>query len=205
MNQETGKNRDAQATETMRFIVLIACSTALLLALVISQPARADRSTPPDLPAVLQVPAGNQLFRIGHAVGTQDYICLSSGWVAYGPQATLFDDDKGQILTHYLSPNPAEANTPRPSWQDSRDSSAAWANPILGASYTPDPTAVPWLLLKVVGTAAGPTGGDRMTATTYVQRINTTAGLKPAGTCAEGAKALVPYTADYLFYKADGK
>jgi Protein of unknown function (DUF3455) len=31
--------------------------------------------------------------------------------------------------------------------------------------------------------------------------VNTTGGLKPTGACTEGAKALVPYTADYYFYK----
>ena len=42
-----------------------------------------------------------------------------------------------------------------------------------------------------------------MTGTTYIQRVNTTGGLKPTGSCTEGAKSLVPYTADYFFYKAD--
>jgi hypothetical protein len=203
MNTNIGKNRSG----LMSRIMCIACSIAFALSLMISQPARADRSTPPDVPAIIQVPAGNQLFRVSHAVGTQDYVCLSTGWAtpAYGPQATLFDDKNEQILTHFLSPNPVEANALRPTWQDSRDTSTVWANPVPGASYTPDSTAVPWLLLKVVGTASGPTGGDRMMNTTYVQRLYTTGGLKPTGTCTEGAKALVPYTADYYFYKASNE
>jgi len=44
-----------------------------------------------------------------------------------------------------------------------------------------------------------------MIDTTYIQRLNTTGGLKPIGACIESAKALVAYTADYYFYKADGK
>jgi len=201
------KNRNSPDNQTMRRILLTACGIALALALTVSQPqsARAGRVTPPDVPAILQVPPGNHPFRQAHAVGTQDYVCLSTGWAspAYGPQATLFNDDNDQIMTHFLSPNPDESNTPRPTWQDSRDTSTIWANPIPGATYTPDATAIPWLLLKVVGDAQGPTGGDRMTSTTYIQRVNTTGGLKPTGACIEGAKALVPYTADYFFFEAD--
>jgi hypothetical protein len=185
-------------------MLFLALSMALLVSLLISQPARADRSTPPDVPVIIQVPAGNQLFRVAHAVGTQDYVCLSTGWAprAYGPQATLFGDQKEQILTHFLSSYPAGSDNFYPAWQDSRDTSTVWASPVDGASYTPDPTAISWLLLKVVGDQTGPTGGDRMVGTTYIQRINTSGGLKPTGSCVEGAKALVPYTADYYFYKA---
>jgi Protein of unknown function (DUF3455) len=204
MNTEIDKSRNARANEIVRPILLIAFGIAFALALMISRPARADDSTPPDVPTIIQVPAGNRLFRVAHAVGTQDYVCLSTGWAspAYGPQATLFDDENEQILTHFLSPNPAESNTPRPTWQDSRDTSTVWANAVKDASYTPDPTAIPWLLLKAVGKAMGSTGGDRMTVTTYIQRLYTTGGLKPTGTCREGDKSLVPYTADYYFYKA---
>ena len=199
MNTTIGKDHRALTNQTPRRMLFLACAIALMLALTVSQPARADRIPPPDVPSIIQVPAGNQLFRVAHAVGTQNYVCLSTGWAspAYGPQATLFDEENEQVLTHFLSPNPDEANTPRATWQDSRDSSTVWANAIQGASYTPDPTAIPWLLLEVVGEANGPTGGDRLTRTTYIQRLNTTGGLKPTGTCVEGAKALVPYTADY--------
>lgn len=186
--------------------LILAGTIAMAFTVPSPQSVRADTLTPPAVPTNIQVPAGNRLFLVAHAIGTQDYVCLSTGWasLAYGPQATLFDAENEQILTHFLSPNPDEANTPRPTWQDSRDSSAIWANAVPNASYTPDPTAIPWLLLQVVGKKSGPTGGDRMTVTTYIQRLNTTGGLKPTGACTEGAKALVPYTADYYFYKSTG-
>ena len=208
MNTKIGKNRNAFTNWTMRRIFFLACGMAFVLALAVSQsqPAHAGYAglKPPVVPNIIQVPAGNQLFRVAHAVGTQDYVCLSTGWAspAYGPQATLFNEDNEQILTHFLSPNPDEANIPRPTWQDSNDTSIVWANAIQGASYTPDSTAIPWLLLQVVGKALGPAGGDKMFSTTYIQRLNTTGGLKPTTTCNPGDKSLVPYTADYYFYKA---
>lgn len=205
MSITLGKIRTILASQTALRLLFFALGITGVLATVALQPARAGRSAPAGIPANLRVPPGNALFHIGHATGTQNYICLSTGWAAYGPQAVLFDKVNEQSLTHFLSPNPAEANTPRPTWQDSRDSSLVWAAPVPGASFTPDPTAVPWLLLQVVGTAEGPTGGSRMAQTTYIQRIYTTGGLTPAGACTEGEKALVPYTADYLFYKAKGK
>src|SRR5262249_24478491 len=79
----------------------------------------------PPVPPNLVVPRGNSVYRVGHAIGTQDYVCLpcpttspactASGfvWTFFGPQATLFDDDDEQIITHFLSPNPDENFTPR--------------------------------------------------------------------------------------------
>jgi Protein of unknown function (DUF3455) len=199
MNTNIGKNYR---------ILFIVGAIVFALALTFSQSqlvqAGSAPITPPDVPSIIQVPAGNQPFRVAHAVGTQDYVCLSTGWASasYGPQATLFNEDNQQILTHFLSAYPVESASFFPTWQDSRDTSTVWASPVQDAKYTPDPTAIPWLLLKVVGKAVGPTGGDKMIATAYIQRLNTTGGLKPTTSCSEGDKYLVPYTADYYFYKA---
>ena len=45
-----------------------------------------------------------------------------------GRRQLLFNVYGTQIITHFLSPNPVEADTSRATWQDSRDSSAVWAN-----------------------------------------------------------------------------
>ena len=116
------KHCNAPENQTTRRIMLIACATALVVAFTVSlpQPAHADHVTPPPVPANIQVPAGNKAFLEGHAVGTQDYICLPSGsgfaWTFFGPQATLFNDDEEQVITHFLSPNPDEGGTPRATW-----------------------------------------------------------------------------------------
>ena len=101
---------------------------ALAVAFTVSQPppAHAEDAKPPPVPPNIQVPAGNKAFREGNAIGTQDYICLPSGWTFFGPQATLFNERDKQIITHFLSPNPFENGTPRVTWQDSEDTSKVW-------------------------------------------------------------------------------
>ena len=57
----------------------------------------------------------------------------------------------------------------------------------------------------MIGVEEGPTGGDALTRTTYIQRINTIGGTAPATGCSAagnvGSKILVPYEADYIFYR----
>jgi Protein of unknown function (DUF3455) len=181
---------------------------ALAAAFTVSQPppAHAEDAKPPPVPPNiqvpngLQVPAGNKAFREGDAIGTQDYICLPSGWTFFGPQATLFNERDKQIITHFLSPNPFENGTPRVTWQDSQDTSKVWGATV--ASVVVDPGAIPWLLVQVVGAQDGPTGGDELSETTYIQRLNTVGGVAPTTACTVGMMALVPYSAEYFFYKA---
>jgi Protein of unknown function (DUF3455) len=120
----------------------------------------------------------------------------------------LFNDDDKQVITHFLSPNPLENDTLRATWQHSRDTSTVWAMAIQTSS-DPDfvaPGAIPWLLLQVVGAQDGPTDGDKLSETTFIQRLNTSEGVAPSTGCALstdiGKRAFVPYTADYFFYKA---
>jgi hypothetical protein len=198
----------------------------------LSQPAHANQVTPPLVPANIQVPPRHKAFLEGHGVGTQNYVCVPSAssatgvaFVLFTPEATLFDDDDKQVTTHFFSPNPFENNTNpavvtagmiRATWQHSRDTSTVWAkvnvNPDGSNGSSSDPAfvapgAVAWLLLKVVGAQDGPTGGDTLTATKFIQRLNTSGGVAPSTGCASpadvGNQAFVPYTADYFFYEAD--
>lgn len=173
--------------------------------------------TPPPVPTDLEVSSPYRLHLAGHAVGTQNYVCTLNpsgptgpeiGWALYGPQATLYSDDGQQVMTHFLSPNPEESGTPRPTWQHSRDSSRVWAKPVATSA---DPAyvaadAIPWLKLEWAGDQAGPRRGGRVARTVYVQRVNTVGGKAPATGCAAdgdvGKRALVPYEADYFFYRA---
>ncbi|PPD49762.1 MAG: hypothetical protein CTY16_03265 [Methylobacter sp.] len=218
------KNCNAPENQVTRGILPIAGTMALVLAFVAShpQPAHAGRVTPPPVPTDIQVPAGNIAFLEGHAVGTQNYVCLpcpnpitptavcpASGFAftLFTPQATLSADNNRQIITHFFSPNPAEKGTIRAAWQDSRDTSTVWGGRAT-ASSDPDfvaQDAIPWLLLPVAGTKKGPTGGRSLTAVTFIQRLNTSGGAAPSTGCDAltdvGTRAFVPYTADYFFYK----
>jgi hypothetical protein len=81
-----------------------------------------------------------------------------------------------------------------------------WTSVVDGSSVTataqassPVPNAIPQLLLK----SASNRGPGLLSAVTYIQRLNTTGGLAPTGTCSEGTTASVPYTARYTFWVAD--
>jgi hypothetical protein len=118
------KNGNTSKNQITRRISLTACATALAMAFTVSlrQPSHAANVTPPPVPFTIQVPEGNTAFLVGHAVGTQNYICLpcpnattpvamcpdTSGfaWILFTPQATLFNDNDKQLTTHFFSPNP---------------------------------------------------------------------------------------------------
>jgi hypothetical protein len=169
---------------------------------------------------------------LGHATGTQGYVCLpteagasTASWTINNarPEATLFQtffDQDVQIITHFLSPdtNPNDA-APSPipfgsaTWQSSFDSSKVWAavlhkNVVVAGTdkaSCPNDGAIPCLLLQSIGSQVGPTGGKTLSQTTFVQRLNTKGGAAPADGCATstdvGKQVLVPYTADYYFYR----
>jgi len=166
----------------------------------------------PAVPEAIQVPTGNQLFLVRHAVGTQDYVCLPSGsdfkYVLVTPRATLYDDDEQKVATHYISPNPLEGGTPRVTWENVADAGTVWAQAMQTSTDTDfvAPGAIGWVLLKVVGTQAASGNQDGVAATTYVQRLNTAGGMAPSTGCGSSAEvgnlAFVPYLADYYFYQS---
>src|SRR5262245_27224251 len=177
----------------------------------------------PPVPDRIKVREGFVPFLIGHGDGTQNYVCRPSGngfaYVLFTPQATLFNDDLKQLITHYFSPNPKEPNTDpkvvtdrqiRVTWQ-AQDTSTIWAQLETAATFGTDPTfvakdAVAWLRLAVVNHQDGPTGGTTLSKTQFVQRVNTVGGLAPSTGCASpadaGNEAFVHYTADYVFWRA---
>lgn len=169
----------------------------------------------PAVPAKLVVEAGHEVFLVGHAAGTQNYVCLPTAtgvaWKFIGPQATLFIDlpfdYQQQVATHFLSANPDESGVARPTWQHSLDSSQVWGA-LMETSSDANfvaPGAIPWLLLRVAGHATGPEGGSALTQAKFIQRVNTSGGVAPATGCSQageiGVLALVPYTTDYFFYR----
>jgi hypothetical protein len=69
----------------------------------------------------------------------------------------------------------------------------------------PNTGAIGCLLLQSIGSQPGPDGGKFLVKTTFIQRLNTKGGSAPADGCSTpadiGKQALVPYSADYYFYR----
>ena len=176
-----------------------------------------NQITPPAVPVEIEVPAGFKPFFAGHAIGTQNFICAPSptasglDWVFIGPQATIFNREAEQTLTHFHSKNPFEDGAAQAAiqatWQHSRDTSAVWAVKWKGSvdlTYVA-PGAIEWLLLDVTGEQLGPAGGDKLTKAAYIHRVNTIGGVKPPSSeCTPATlnhRRLVYYEADYFFYQ----
>ena len=230
-------NLGQQPNNTARVGRLFAAALVLGCAFSTITHAQAQDITPPTTPTLIAPPAGNSAFLVGHAEGTQGYICLptspgasTASWTVKParPEATLFQSfygQKFQIITHFLSPdtNPNKAAPDplpfgNPTWQSSLDSSKVWAQVFVNSNSIPasipagsDPTSCPntgsiaCLLLESIGSQQGPTGGKLLSKTTFVQRLNTKGGSAPADGCSTAAdvgnQKLVPYTADYYFFR----
>jgi Protein of unknown function (DUF3455) len=118
-------------------------------------------------------------------------------WLFTDPEATLYKTTgvSRPIGTHFLN-----FATGRPVWQLKDDSSVEAARTVTVSGGTGN---IAWLLLQAVVTTAG-SDGDRLTSTTWVQRLNTSGGVAPAETCVPGDRIAVPYSADYFFWRAAG-
>lgn len=219
-------NLSQKTKATMRFRILFVAALVLVVAFGTLKHAAAQTVTPPLTPDDITPPAGSVAFLVGHAFGTQGYVCLptSTGGTSWTvnparPEATLFTNVFGQpvqVITHFTSPdaNPNEfAPNPLPAggnatWQSSLDSSRVWAAavgliPAGSDASCPNSGAIPCLLLRSIGNQKGPTGGKILAKTTFIQRLNTNGGAAPTTACSVGQTQLVPYTADYFFFRGN--
>jgi Protein of unknown function (DUF3455) len=161
--------------------------TLLLLFAMLSIAAAATAQDPTDPPStqhpILAV-AGK---------GVQIYTCQQTAagpqWVFQAPEATLTDATGKTVGTHGAGPI----------WI-SQDGSSVKGE-LLQKSASPEPTAIPWLLLK----AANASGTGTMTKVELIRRSNTHGGIAPTTGCDAqhlATTARVPYTATYTFYSA---
>jgi|SRR5689334_17594231 len=205
-------------------VLVFACASG-----AINQAVAQSIASPPT-PTLITPPVGATAFLVGHAQGTQGYVCLptsegssDASWTVNNarPEATLFANVFGQqiqIITHFLSPNTKPnkfAPSPLPfgnaTWQSSFDTGKVWAQtqhavqPSADIPSCPNTGSIACLLLQVIGADEGPTGGKFLTQTTFIQRLNTKGGSAPATGCSVasdvGKQALVPYSADYFFFR----
>jgi hypothetical protein len=139
------------------------------------------------VPAALAVPAGQVLTAAFAAQGVQVYQCTAGAWVFVEPAASLIGLAPGsrgiRTAVHFRGP----------SWESTTDGSLVTATSV---ANSPVPGSIPELLLK----SATNRGTGLFGKVSYIQRLNTTGGAAPAGSCTDGQTTGVPYTAKYRFY-----
>ena len=141
------------------------------------------------LPASVQVPAGHKVVMETVGTGEIAYECKANAWVFVGPDAKLWDRGGKQVGTYYGPPA---------TWQNS-DGSKVTATQVAVAPAGDG--NIPYQLVK-----ANPAmGAGAMEGTSYIQRVATKGGVAPATACGAsnmGAKQMVKYQADYIFWRA---
>lgn len=170
-------------------VLLTACGS------MSSMPAKSTFSQD-GLPDSIKVPAGNKVAMETVGVGEITYECRDKAnmpgqteWVFVGPKAVLNDRSGKQVGTYYGPPA---------TWE-SMDGSKLTATQLAVA-----PAGAGNLPLQLV--KANPAmGTGAMTGVTYIQRVALKGGVAPATACTpatKGAREIVKYQADYIFWKA---
>jgi hypothetical protein len=184
-------NRSAPQARRRALRGTLAALALFLLALV--APASADPGNvgrTPDLGESqnLQVPEGNKVAFHAYAEGVQIYRWNGTAWAFVAPEAVLYADagEEGVVGIHYVGPT----------WESV--SGSIVVGRVLQRS-TPDPDAIPWLLLEAVHTE----GPGIFQDVTFIQRLYTAGGIAPTDPGEfPGVEARVPYAAEYYFYRA---
>jgi len=151
-----------------------------------------DNPNGPVLPAQcdsIQAPVGTKLAFHVYARGVQIYRWSGTSWDFVAPVASLFAEENyfGEVGNHYVGPT----------WE-SKSGSKVEGRRVPGTGCTPDPSAIPWLLLYRFSSD----GPGIFNKVSYIQRVNTTGGSAPANAGSSvGEVKEVPYTAEYYFYR----
>jgi Protein of unknown function (DUF3455) len=173
-------------------LVVVVAASAVVVAAASARPA--PETAPGDLLDPRTYAPDSRLYLVLHAIGVQKYTCQANGtWLFTDPEATLYKTTGASkpVGTHFLN-----FSTGRPVWEWKGGSSVEAART---QTATGGAGNIAWLLLRAVATSPG-----RLAQTTWIQRLNTTGGVAPAGACTPGATTAVPYTADYFFWREAG-
>lgn len=152
-----------------------------------------DCACPAGVPAAIN-PAADQTIKSSlQGIGVQIYMCNATAtgfaWTFVAPQANLYNDDGKLVGTHFIGPT----------WQANDGSTVVAAR---AAGATVDASAIPWLLLNATSHASVE---GRFSDVTSIQRLSTVGGIAPTTPCDGsnlGSIAQVPYSAQYVLYKA---
>jgi len=140
----------------------------------------------PGIPEAIKPPPGSK--PIGAYIvtsGTQNYTCTADGVYnpSSAPEAQLVGT--GGKIHHFAGPN----------WQSERDGSQVTGFKITGVDKT---GTIQQLLLGVKAHS----GSGILDKADYINRLYTSGGVVPAGSCTAGTVAKVPYKAVYVFWDA---
>jgi hypothetical protein len=149
----------------------------------------------PAVPPALAIPAGPTLTFVAAARGVQIYDCATAPgapptWTLHAPRADLLDPSGATVGSHFGGVD--RGLPPGPYWEAKDGSRVHGANPV----SVPNPGSIPLLRLE----AADTSGTGVFSKVAFIQRLDTTGGAAPAGTCDPGKQIEVPYTANYYFY-----
>jgi hypothetical protein len=140
----------------------------------------------PTIPTAIKPPDGSRpVGAYVVAAGTQNYTCTDAGTypTTSTPEAQLIGT--GGRVHHFAGP----------SWQSERDQSLVTATKKAASDRA---GTIPELLLTVVSHS----GSGIMDKVDYINRLYTSGGVAPTGSCTAGAVAKVPYKAVYVFWDA---
>ena len=164
---------------------------AFAAGLLLAAPAYAQMM---DVPAPVQPPAGQKAAMTWTGTGELTYECRVKAdnaslfeWVFVGPDAKLADAKTKAAMGKYYA---------GPTWE------TADGSKITGKQVAVAPASAGNIPFQLVKTDPG---SGAMKDVTYIQRVNTKGGVAPADPCnasMKGTKKIVPYSADYVFYKA---
>ena len=163
---------------------------------LLAQAAALPSETATVVPDRLKVPATLVLSLEAHATGVQIYECgarkddpTQFEWVFKAPQAELFNSAGERIGTHYTGPT----------WESNDGSKVV--GEVMALHPSPNPNAIPWLLLTVTSTSGNVFGV--FSGTQSIQRVRTSGGKTPTHGCNRaqaGKETREPYKATYYFY-----
>jgi hypothetical protein len=150
-----------------------------------------------DLPDSIKVPTGHKVSMETTGIGEITYECKAKAnsatemeWTFVGPKAVLNDRSGKQVGTYFGPPATWEA----------KDGSK-----VTGTQLAVAPSSagnLPYQLVK-----ANPAEGKgAMTGVAYIQRVALKGGVAPSSSCStdnKGAKEVVKYQADYIFWASN--
>jgi hypothetical protein len=174
-----------------RWISVVGIGLLVLNAGCVNLPTMSTKGVPP----ALKTPDGEVLSIAAHAAGVQIYECLATtgatafAWTLKGPEAQLRYEAGRELGKHYAGPT----------WEANDGSKVV--GDVVAHEAGPDPTAIPWLLLRAKTTS----GTGVFTAVRSIQRLHTSGGKAPTTGCEKqyaGTEVRVAYSADYYFYTA---